>query len=62
MKKKKGYALLITIILTLVMTLTTITMLTIVYRYTGIINKRKAELQDKVYSEEVSYDSYSSNI
>ncbi len=62
MKKKKGYALLITIILTLVMTLTTITMLTIVYRYTGIINKRKAELQDKVYSVEVSYEYYSSNI
>lgn len=62
MKKKKGYALLITIILTLVMTLTTITMLTIVYRYTGIINKRKAELQDKVYSIEGSYEYYSSNI
>ena len=62
MKKKKGYALLITIILTLVMTLTTITMLTIVYRYTGIINKRKVELQDKVYSVEVSYEYYSSNI
>lgn len=62
MKKKKGYALLITIILTLVMTLTTITMLTIVYRYTGIINKRKVELQDKVYSVEVSYEYSSSNI
>ena len=48
MKKKPGYALLITIVITLVMSITALTMLTIVYRYTGIINQRKANLQEIV--------------
>lgn len=53
MKKKPGYALLITIVITLVMSITALTMLTIVYRYTSIINQRKVALQEIVNPSEV---------
>ena len=47
--KRDGYVLLITIVITLLLTLTTITLLTVVYRYTGTIareleNSSKNEL------------------
>lgn len=53
MKKKPGYALLITIVITLVMSITALTMLTVVYRYTSIINQRKVALQEIVNPSEV---------
>ncbi len=46
--RKNGYILLVTIIITFVMTLTAISMLTIVYRYSVMIKKRYEALEEYV--------------
>ena len=58
MRKKKGFALVITIVITFVMSLTAVTMLTLVYRYTNTIKERKETLQEKVNPSNVNKNSY----
>lgn len=58
MRKKKGFALVITIVITFVMSLTAVTMLTLVYRYTNTIKERKETLQETVNPSNVNKNSY----
>ena len=46
--KRDGYVLLITIVITLLLTLTAITLLTVVYRYTGTIARELENLREFV--------------
>lgn len=46
--KRDGYVLLITIVITLLLTLTTITLLTVVYCYTGTIARELENLREFV--------------
>ena len=48
--KKDAYVLLITIVITLVLALTVATMLTVIYRYAGTINKNLEELRQIVFN------------
>ena len=50
MHSNKGYVLLVTIIITLVLVLTTVGTLTIVYRYTSLITNRINDLRQSVYN------------
>lgn len=58
MRKKKGFALVITIVITFVMSLTAVTMLSLVYRYTNTIKERKETLQETVNPSNVNKNSY----
>lgn len=60
MKSRKGYVLIITIIITLFLTLITLTCFTICYRYQHTVKNRIDDLQEKVNpalrKEVVEYD------
>ena len=49
--KKDAYVLLITIVVTLVLTLTVVTMLTVIYRYSNSIYKNLEELRNIVFND-----------
>lgn len=58
MHKNKGFALVITIVITFVMSLTAVTMLTLVYRYANTIKERKEALQETVNPSNAAKKNY----